>query len=285
MTRPWLAAAAVAAGATAAAIAGGAWWMSGKADRALALRLQERAAPPLAAAQPCQGPTGRRLVVLALGQSNAGNHGAETEPPARGDGPAVTVFSNGRCGRSGDPLAGGTGQHRSIWSRLEAQLERRGLPLELVVALLAVDSTTIDDWTRDSSPLKAELTHLLQSLVASSLKPDLVVWQQGESDARQGTSMTDYERRFEKLLAQLRGAGVQAPVLMARSTRCRNQTGQAVIDAQARLAQRHALLQIGPDTDALAGDLRHMDCHFSRSGLDAAASAWADAIVPVLIKR
>lgn len=266
-------------------ILGATWWQAGKADRSLFTRLQERVAPGPSAPQACRHPERRQLVILALGQSNAGNHGAETDPEPRDEAPTVTVFDGTACRRSADPLPGGTGRHRSIWSRLEDQFKRRGTPVEVVVALLAVDSTSIDDWTRSGSPLAEELSRLLSALSRHPLRPDVVLWQQGESDARQGTSSSDYEARFDRLLTQLRHAGIDAPVLLARSTRCRNQGPRAVHQAQDRLVQRHAGVLMGPDIDALAGPLRHLDCHLTAAGLDAAASAWVEAIEPARRRR
>jgi lysophospholipase L1-like esterase len=84
---------------------------------------------------------------------------------------------------------------------------------------------------------------------------------------------------FEKLRSRLRSAGVTAPIVMARSTRCRNSIGDAVLTAQQELFRRHADLLPGPDTDALAGDLRDDDCHFSAKGVVAAAAAWAEVLL------
>ena len=285
MKRQVLFALAAGAATTAAVAVAVAWWHAGKADRALLARMQARAVAATSPATDCLKPTGRRLVLLVLGQSNAGNHGAETEPEARGEGPMVTVFDGSGCRLSADPLPGGTGRHRSIWTRLEPQLRQRGVQAELLVALLAVDSTTIEDWTREGSPLRAELARLMQSLSRASLKPDAVLWQQGESDARQGTTSQLYESRFARLLADLRQAGIQAPVLIARSTRCRNVAGEGIRIAQANLVSRHEGLTPGPDTDLLAGSLRDNDCHWSRAGIDAAAAAWATAITGALEKR
>lgn len=46
------------------------------------------------------------LVLLALGQSNAGNHGALPSHAAE----SVTLIAEGKCIRATDPLPGGTGQ-------------------------------------------------------------------------------------------------------------------------------------------------------------------------------
>jgi hypothetical protein len=269
----------------AAIIAAAAWWHLDKPNRTLLSKLQARANPSPAPSVDCLKAPGQQVVLLVLGQSNAGNHGAETEPQARGEGPWVNVFDGSTCRRSADPLPGGTGRHRSIWTRLEPLLRQRGVQAELLVAMLAVDSSTIDDWTRDSSPLKAELQQLLHGLSRASLKPDAVLWQHGESDARHGTSTQAYEHGFARLLGALRSAGVQAPVLIARSTRCRNAAPEAIRSAQGHLVGRHDGVLAGPDTDTLSGIFRVNDCHWSRIGLDAAAEAWAATLAEPLLRR
>lgn len=254
------------------------WWTARKADHLLSTRLAERAnaAGPTV---PCDdGAPGVRLRLLVLGQSNAANHGAETEAPAMGGAPMVTVFTPSGCVRTGDPLPGGTGRFRSIWSRLESALERQGVAVRVEVAMLAIDATSISDWTRESSPVPTALDELLRAMARDRFVPQMVLWQQGESDARLGTSTEAYVQGFLRLRQQLRQGGVSAPIWMALSTRCRNASGSAIAAARQVLLQAHGDLVAGPDTDAIDGIGRHRDCHFTREGLDMAALAWARAL-------
>lgn len=262
-----------------------AWWQAGQVDRALSVRLVRVAPPDRWGVRPCPWQAGgavKPLVLLVLGQSNAANHGAEQEPLPDGVGsPWVTVIDGPVCRQAAEPLPGGTGQHRSIWAQLQAELARAGATRELALSLLAVDSTTVDDWTRDGSPLRARLDQ--QLLALRGVPIDFVLWQQGEADARAGTTAAGYESAFGKLLQHLRVRGVAAPVVVARSTRCRSGTGaESVRQALANVAQRHAGVVLGPDTDTLAGPLREQDCHFSRAGLRAAAAMWAQSLAPLL---
>lgn len=218
-------------------------------------------------------------VFLVLGQSNAGNHGAQGESPVDDTGPRVNLFTGSGCQLSGDPLPGGTGRDRSIWARLPAQLSVRGYFKEPVVALLAVDSSTIGEWTHPGSPLRARLQAIIEELHAARLTPALVLWQQGEADALQGTTIDAYVDAFEVLRSILRSAGVSAPILMAQSTRCGPTDGRAISLAQMRLAAKHGDVLRGPNTDSLSDIHRIRGCHFSSSGLDIAASLWAEAIL------
>lgn len=261
-----------------------AWWLAGHDDRALLARVLRIATPQGWAVQPCpwlaSGET-KPLVLLVLGQSNAANHGAEQEPPASGSDPTVTVIDGPVCRRAAEPLPGGTGLHRAVWTQLQAELARTGVARELAFSLLAVDSTTVDDWTREGSPLRARLDQ--QLLALRSVPIDFVLWQQGEADARAGTSTVAYEAAFERLLGHLRMRGVSAPVVVARSTRCRSGAGaEPVRLALANVVQRNTGVVFGPDTDALGGSLREHDCHFSRAGLQAAAAMWAQSLAPLI---
>jgi hypothetical protein len=266
--------------ATAAAAFAASAWQQQREDADLGQRLARVQAPAPSALMPCREPgAAMPQVLLVLGQSNAGNHGAEDGPPGDGAAPRIKVFTARGCQWSGDPLPGGTGQHRSIWARLPAHLQRSGETRETVVALLAVDGTRVADWARRHGPLHARLVGLLRELRAAGLAPDRVLWQQGEADARSGTSAAAYVQAFEEVLSALRAEDVAAPVLLARSTACHGSDGSAVGEALLSLRGRHADVWPGPDTDALRGAYRAGGCHFSRQGLDAAAALWAQALV------
>ncbi|MBL8289242.1 MAG: hypothetical protein JNL85_14775 [Rubrivivax sp.] len=270
------------------------FWQRPEAVVRLGARLAGVAPFPERGAEPCPWtvprPAGARkpLVLLVLGQSNAGNHGGEAlphRPPATAGtaSAVVTAFDGKACHRLGDPLPGGTGRDRSIWTLLEGELARLGEPREVVLSLLAVEGTTVAEWTHPGSPLRSELGRWLAARDARHFPADFVLWQQGEADAREGTSAARYVQGLEALREQLRGAGVRAPILLARSTRCRSGAGGAVIRAaQDALIARHADVRAGADTDALAGPLRQDDCHFTAAGLQAAARAWGAVLAASL---
>jgi hypothetical protein len=226
------------------------------------------------------------LVLLALGQSNAGNHGAlplaAALPPQAG---GVWVVHEGLCALVNDPLPGGTGHGGSIWQRLPARLAAGGLQRPVLMAVLAVDASTVSDWTRWPSPLRQRLAATTSNLVAQGLPPDLVLWQQGESDARLSTSTDDYVSGMQSLARLMTEAGSNAPVVLAQSTVCRSAPSVAVRQAVQALAQPGARFVMGPDTDTLVSDTYRSDgCHFSANGLDAAALLWQAAVEKALAR-
>lgn len=256
-------------------------WKEERAIRQLTARLAAVQGPTRQPVEPClQTLSPRPLVLLILGQSNAGNHGAGDESQDAGHaGNRVRVFVGSGCQVVADPLPGGTGHQGSIWSRLPAQLQRLGERRPVVIALLAVDASSIREWTDRSSPLAARLGGVLGEMRAAELRPDFVLWQQGEADALSGTTEVEYRQGLERVRALVRVGGVSAPILAARSTLCRTSNGAAVGAALVQMTARHPDFRLGPNTDALTDDHRSDGCHFSRRGLDAAAALWAAAIL------
>ena len=227
---------------------------------------------------------GTPLVLLVLGQSNAANHGGVLLEGGSAGEAEVTLLAEGHCLRARDPLPGGTGRGGSIWSRLERALQARGLRQPVVLSLLAVDASSIDEWTR--GPLKRRLSDQLAMLRQNGLPPAMVLWQQGEADARIGTSQEAYVHGLLALDAALKRAGLDIPLLLAKSTRCRSGPSapiRAAIDAALESPSR---FKPGPDTDDLSGSEHRSDgCHFTAQGLDAAADRWAESIVRALPGR
>ena len=248
-------------------------------DALMARRLLERVPTARQAQVDCGSFRAQRpLVLLAIGQSNAGNHG-------RADGQAtpvapVQIMDAGLCSLSRDPLPGATGAGTSPWSLLPTRLAAAGLRRPVVLQLLAVDASSVDDWTRAAAPIARQLTKMMAANRASGLQPDLVLWQQGEADARAGTAPDRYVQGLRALLTSLRSGGVQAPVLLARSTVCRSAPAAGLRDALTALAAADRRFQLGPDTDAIVQ--RHDGCHWSDSGRSQVAELWATAILQTL---
>ena len=217
------------------------------------------------------------IVLLALGQSNAGNHGSSSERKTA----PVSLVSEGKCIKATDPLPGGTGRGASIWQRLPGLLSMKSISRPIVLSVLAVDATTIEEWTRSGSPLRERLSSHIGAMRRVGMTPDLVLWQQGEADARQRTSSADYLSGLDRLISILDEAGSHVPVLLARSTICRSSPGllvRSAIDAKTASTETRRFRN-GPDTDRLQGrEFRDDGCHFSAQGLDRVASMWAETI-------
>lgn len=221
----------------------------------------------------------RPLVLLALGQSNAGNHGS---PSARAFEPVI-LFAEGKCIKTTEPLPGATGTGGSIWQRLPSMLSIKNNSRPIVLSVLAVDATSIDDWTNEKSPLNNRLSSHVQSMNRANLAPNLVLWQQGETDAQLGTSKDDYSSGLNRLAAKLDKAGLYAPILIALSTRCQTSSSETIRSAIETTVTSDHRFRLGPDTDTLSGDIHRNGCHLTADGLSSAAKMWATTINAELI--
>lgn len=215
------------------------------------------------------------LVLLVLGQSNAANHGV----PGTEAGPAVRVVHDGRCAWARDPLPGGTGNGASVWTLLPQALQQAGVQRAVVLQVLAVDASTLQEWVAPDSALRRRLVATLAANRQAGLTPDLVLWQQGEADARDGRTQAAYALGLRTLGQILRDQGVQAPVMLARSTVCRSSPhGPVRAAADALAAEGHGYVP-GPDTDRIPGPADRADgCHWNAAGRLSAARLWAQAI-------
>ena len=217
----------------------------------------------------------RPLVILVLGQSNAGNHGERTN---RTDIPVALIAGN-KCIIATEPLAGSTSAGGSIWSRLPRYLLTTELQRPLVLSVMGIDATSIADWTGDKSPLRQRLTDHIKSMKALGMLPKVILWQHGEADARLGTTSEAYGAGLDKLAKALDQAGSDAPIVMAYSTICRSAPAISIRTAISTKAAHSGRFKVGPDTDTLNDAGSRMDgCHFSALGLDQAAKMWATTI-------
>jgi len=232
--------------------------------------------PPEALKVSCTPASSHPLRVLALGQSNAGNHG---EPPGRGAA-AADFFFEGACYRTAGPVPGATGRGGALWPVL-APLLAKATNRPVQFAVLAVDASRLKDWI-EPGPLRDRLIQSLADQRRNGFIPDLVLWQQGEADARDGTGRRRYRQQFLDLVELLRGQGVAAPVVAALSTRCRSTGSPAIRAALADAAATDPGIHLGPDTDTLEGAMRYDGCHFSQVGMNAAARLWLASLVPVM---
>jgi hypothetical protein len=221
-------------------------------------------------------------VILALGQSNAANHG---EKANAADVPVLLIADN-KCILAANPLPGSTGSGGSIWYRLPHYWLTLGRQRPLVLSVMGIDATSIADWTEDKSPLRQHLTDRVKSMKTLGLLPQFILWQQGEADARLGTTSEAYIAGLSKLAIALSQAGSDAPIVMAYSTVCHSAPNAGIRAAINSKVAQNSRFKIGPDTDTMIDMSSRFDgCHFSAKGLDHAAQLWAAVIAQLESNR
>jgi hypothetical protein len=259
------------------------WLTSGeRARRLVAAMVPDRMAAPLLVegvarrqADCPQEPARRRFVALTFGQSNAANYVHGRHASASG----VVNFFDGRCYAGKDPLPGADGKGGSVWSRLGDLLIASGRYDDVVMVGVAVSATEVARWSEGGDQYD-RLIGALAEMRAHGLTPTHLLWHQGESDAKLGTTAAEYRRHFLRMLEGVRGAGIVAPVYVAKASYCHGRGSAEVRAAQVSLVDATASVREGPDTDVLVGPAwRYDDCHFSAAGADRHAALWRDALL------
>lgn len=257
------------------------WADERRADQTLEARVTSIQPAPEGAASCDAWLAGRMpLVLVAMGQSNAGNHG--DRPSRGGPRPPIPVLHQGRCVMAQEPLPGGTGSGASLWSALHQRLNGIWAGKPVVWLIIGVESTRLGDWTDARSPLRRVWEQEVDAAVATGWPIAGVLWQQGEADALGGTSTEDYLRGLRELRALTEARGLPGPWWLARSTWCppgaqERERGAIRAAVQDLVDEPTNGFRAGPDTDTLTGPMRN-GCHFSAEGVEAAAALWQQAL-------
>ena len=218
---------------------------------------------------PCPPQTGRTLVALTFGQSNAGNH-AEVRHRAK---PNVLNFFEGRCFAAQEPLLGADGAGGGVWALTGSLLG--GEFDYIILAPAAVGSSRVAQWNSDLAP---RLEARLSSLRTAGYRVTHFLWQQGEADAGI-TRPEDYARALRELIAHARRDLPAAGFWVAQASRCGSLVDPTLRQAQAQVVDPGARIFAGPDTDVIPREERFDGCHFGRQGQERAARMWVEAIL------
>lgn len=218
----------------------------------------------------------KAAVILAMGQSNAANHGGARYHPVR----KVFNFNwaDGRCYRAKDPLLGASGEGGSVWTRLGDELIESGRYDQVLIIPIAIGGTSVRVWAGSHGPA-AQAIKASDVLQHAGLRITHVLWHQGESDHEMRKEV--YTRLFSRMAEYLQENGINAPLFVATTTICNNYGANQIREAQRELPRRLTNVFAGPDTDALDSiyDRSPNLCHFSERGLAMHARMWLHVIL------
>lgn len=247
-------------------------------------------------------------VFVVAGQSNATNYGAARQKPASN----LVVSFNGKTWRVADDPQPGTQDGSTGGSFIpafgDALVDRFHVPVG--IASTGCGATSVRQWLPKGTAIQVHPTldgfvetigpgrwvctgQLYDGLILRirSLGPHgfrALLWHQGESDAGQARSGYPADRQitgaqYRTLLNQLiqdsrRDAGWNFPWFIAQATYHSEADSH---DEEFRTAQKSLwdgkLIQPGPDTDALGGNLR-AGVHFNAQGQIAHGRLWAQKV-------
>jgi len=221
----------------------------------------------------------RTIVLLLIGQSNAANFHGQRHVSEYGD--RIVNYFDGRCYRAASPLLGTSGHQGESWTLLGNKLIAAGLADSVVLVPAAIGGSRIVRWQAGGDLNTAMLEQVAGAMARYRFTH--VLWHQGESDFTHDTPADSYTKMFDSLLGSLRRQGVDAPVFVSVTSRCRDYDkwypDNPIAAAQLALPDPRKGTYPGVNSDALMKfQDRHDDCHFGASGQDMFADEWLSII-------
>lgn len=210
------------------------------------------------------------IVLATVGQSNAGNHNSSHSMTLPGEG--VFVYYDGGCFVAKDPVPGSGGSGGSLWPDLGKRISARtGRPVVLING--AVGTSQWGDWLDRRSGYLAAFEGRLMEARKAGYKPHMVLWHQGETDARTNVSANVQQKNLSGLADELLRVAPEAKLYVFRVSVCNRgkeaEPNDATIKMQADLSKKSDRIVVGMNTDILGDDYRWDRCHFNSLGREA----------------
>jgi hypothetical protein len=217
-------------------------------------------------------------VLITAGQANAANYG---ETPQKPSDDRVVAFDGKIWAAANDPQPGAGGTGGSPWPHLGDMLARN-LQVPIGFVSLAVSGAASEQWLPDKGEMFPRLAQAISPLGRQGAR--ILLWQQGESDAQEGTAAEEYARRLTATIQALdKQLGWHLPWMVAQSAygfgpRYPEAQQEQVRKGQELLWQRGLAFQ-GPLTDDLIGATYRAKeggdwIHFNANGLHRVAERW-----------
>jgi hypothetical protein len=222
------------------------------------------------------------FVILAGGQSNAAN--SLSDPlDARENLPAF-MLHGGHCYRLADPVLGATDHRGSLWTALGHRIAERGVPV--VIIATGVGATTFADWVEPRSGYLSRTRAEIDAARARGVEVNVVVWQQGESDAKLDRDQRRHEAALEALVDALYdrlALPATTRTVLFRSSIDRGRPPKPVLIAAIdAVIARDPRLIAGPETDRLGPRFRYDGGHFNARGRDRIVDETLTILMPVI---
>ncbi len=219
--------------------------------------------------RPC--PTGDALVIVTGGQSNAANSYGTAPSPDRNE--QTFMFYGGKCYKLRSPVLGATDDGDSLWPALGDKINAlTGRPVVFING--AAGGTQIGDWLDERSHYLSRLVDQIALSRKAGLKPDAVLWIQGETDASTETAPKTYVSEQQALIDKMDALGAtdpETPWVIYRSTQCMHQRSngpdidRAVSDY---VIEKGGRLVLGPNVSSFDDEFRRDGCHMNARGRD-----------------
>lgn len=218
------------------------------------------------------------FVIIVAGQSNVAN----TVSSLSKNSTNIYNFYDSILYLAQDPLLGATGKQGSLWIEVGEQLLAKTEYNEVVIINIARSNSSISDWANEGK-FSNLIAQALNSAIQLGLKPDVLLWGQGERDAIDNMQKSDYHKMLTNLVTNTNKEALGMPIIISLSSRCfSNAENTNIRQAQMQTIQRFNFVFQGPDTDKLGTDYRYDDCHFNTKGKEINSNLWTKYIIKSL---
>jgi hypothetical protein len=211
--------------------------------------------------------------IVVMGQSQAANSGMARHFGATG----AQMMSEGVCRSLRDPIAGATSSGSSIWPAFSKAF---GRPVTLANG--AVSGSSIEEWTDAKSAARLRVQDQIRLASRQGIRPALVIWMQGETNAAKQASAGAYARQLVRLKRQI---GLDVPWLIIRESRCGSAPPPAsreIDEGRVIVARQDRRVVLGPTLDDLGMVFRHDGCHFNPTGQEVVGARLAEAVHSII---
>lgn len=232
-------------------------------------------------------PAVKNLVLLICGQSNMCGVASAVYSPTNGSVLDNFNIYDASTYAAVDPLLGcqylaaslGGDARGNIGTRVGDALITAGKFARVLLVPTAIGGTQIEQWATGN--LAARIPSAIRRLADRGIVegPNVtfaMMWGQGEND--HATAQADYEASFGKLAANVRAAGMNGRIFVARQTRMAGVNSATIRAAQAAVVNNGAGIYAGPDADAITAGRYGDGTHFDTAGLASLSAAWVSAL-------
>ncbi len=152
----------------------------------------------------------------------------------------------------------------------------------VIIVPMMYGGTTVAQWTKAGATsfpyLYNNIAVAAHRLAALSITPTEIIWEQGTTDAINGTSQGSYTASLAIVIAQFKALWPGVPILINTESWNGSAVVTAIQNAQAAAIDNVSTFA-GANTDTITGGGRYDTLHFNSTGFSSAASLLETAIV------
>lgn len=227
----------------------------------------------------------RTAVIVFIGQSLSVNSVKWAYTPVNANIDQLNIW-DGKLYKAKDPLLGINGGEAGggTWLlRMADKLISDGYYDRVIIVPMAVGNTNVGQWSDPNiAPyLFKRINTVGLRMRDAGLPCTAIMWGQGESDTRDGTSQASYAARLQKVINEFNRAIPGCPMLVAQESYIYGTTSPAILAAQASVVNNTTVFA-GENVELIGPSGRYDNTHLNDAGADQRATLAVAALVTAL---